>query len=58
MSVVNGNIVLHCGWYCSWYIESSSSPWGEGEGEVHSAATSLSFRLENSDGLDLNHTKM
>jgi hypothetical protein len=58
MNVVNRNIVLHCGWYCSWYIESSSSPLSEGEGEVHKAATSLCFHLQDSEGLDFSNKKM
>jgi hypothetical protein len=47
MSVVSVTIVSHCRGCQSKYIVSSSSPDSEGEGELHSAATSFYFLLED-----------
>jgi hypothetical protein len=51
MSVVSGNIVSHGRGCQSKYIVSSSSPHSEGEGELHSAATSFYFLLEDVQGV-------
>lgn len=53
MSVVSGNIVSLGRGCRSRYIVSSSSPHSEGEGELHSAATSFYFLLEDGQGVDI-----